>query len=142
MSERVSDLMSKNVTTLDAHQELSSADQLMKLLHIRHLPVVDRDNKVVGIVTARDILRVQAELITKLRPESEGEQFVSIEVGEIMSKDVQTLAPTMPASLAAKELLDHRYGCLPVTEDGRLVGIVTEADFLRWFVDRGMRSDD
>ena len=52
-----------------------------------------------------------------------------------MTKDVRTVAPDMSAAEAARLLLSNKYGCLPVVEHGRLVGIVTEADFLGWALD-------
>ena len=130
---KVADIMSTDVVTLTQEQELLLADEVMKLMRIRHLPVMQGD-EIVGIVTARDLLRAQAELMLKLKVEGGG-AYKAMRVGDIMSKDVKTLASGMPASLAAKQLLDNKHGCLPVTDGGKLVGIVTEADFLRWFVD-------
>ena len=128
----VQDLMVRDVVTLSANEEFSLADQVMKLNRIRHLPVVD-GGRLVGMVSHRDLLRAQSRLLAKASVEPPpGTRVVSVNVAEIMTKDVLTVSPTTAASEAARLLLVNKTGCLPVVEDGELVGIVTEADFLKW----------
>jgi CBS domain-containing protein len=116
----VKDLMSAPVITLFAEQTLPLADDIMRFKHIRHLPVIDDDRRLVGLVSNRDILAAGGE---------------PVRVAGIMTRDVWTVGPDVLASIAGETLLDHRYGCLPVVDaSGVLVGIITERDFLRFAI--------
>lgn len=128
MKTTIADVMSTDVETVNADEDLVLADQLMRRNRFRHLPVV-RAGKLVGLITHRDLLRAQAKLLTQI---GSGEQAVSLAVGDMMTTDVRTVAPDTSARDAAALLLDHKVGCFPVVRDGELIGIVTEADFLRW----------
>ena len=111
------DMMTTNVKTLREDDSLTSADWEMVVGEIRHLPVVDGDGRVVGMVSDRDVLR------------SAGLHRVSI--GRIMSRDLRTGTPTTPALDAAVQLLASKRGALPVVDaTGRLLGIVTTTDFV------------
>jgi len=111
------DMMTTNVKTLREDDSLTSADWEMVVGEIRHLPVVDGDGRVVGMVSDRDVLR------------SAGLHRVSI--GRIMSRDLRTGTPTTPALDAAVQLLASKRGALPVIDaTGRLLGIVTTTDFV------------
>lgn len=111
------DMMTTNVKTLREDDSLTSADWEMVVGEIRHLPVVDGDGRVVGMVSDRDVLR------------SAGLHRVSI--GRIMSRDLRTGTPTTPALDAAVQLLASKRGALPVVDStGRLLGIVTTTDFV------------
>lgn len=118
----VEDLMSTNVLTLGASDVLAAADVEMKIAGIRHLPIVDVNRRVVGIVSNRDILRAAGQ------SQSPGS---SILVSEVMTRSPHTIAPDSPASEAAALMLDHKIGALPVVnDDDVLVGIITETDFV------------
>jgi len=82
------------------------------------VPVVDEQRTVVGVVSQRDVL--QRALFQH-----------SGTVNDIMSWHIETIGPDDDISVAARIMLDHKYGCLPVVEHGRLAGILTEADFVR-----------
>lgn len=126
--------MTRGLVTLSVTDDLVHADELMGLERIRHLPVV-QDGRLLGLVTHRDILRAQAKVMAGLVAKSETE-LVSLTAKELMTANVRTTTPDTPAKEAARALLDNRFGCLPVVEDDRLVGIVTEIDFLRWSLDQ------
>lgn len=120
----VGDLMTRDVITLDETDDLLRGDDLLKLHHIRHLPVV-RDGRLVGLVSHRDLIRELARQLTT-------PGFQPVSVTRIMSRDVEMVRPDLPVRDAIYKLLDHRFGCLPVVDrDRRLVGIITEADFMR-----------
>ncbi len=129
----VSDLMTTDVVSLAAEEDLVLAQAVMKLRRIRHIPVL-RGEKLVGMITHRDLLKAQAKFLVQANQEStdEGKRFMSVTVADIMTKDVATVTPDTPAKEAAKTLLERKIGGLPVVAEGTLVGIVTEADFLRW----------
>lgn len=125
----VRSLMSKKPRTVYADETADLAELLMSLGSIRHLPVVDREGKLVGVLSNRDVLRVshgpaRPELANVLSPRS------AVRVQDIMSPDLVTIGPETSAREAALMMRKNQFGCLPVVEDGALVGIITEADFV------------
>jgi CBS domain-containing protein len=117
----VEDFMSTAVITLKETDALSAAQIEMHLAEIRHLPVVDTRNHVVGVVSDRDILRNRTKLDDEPLP-----------VAQIMSRRVRTVRAATPAHEAASLMLEQKIGCLPVIgEEEQIVGIITESDFLR-----------
>ncbi|MFK7988526.1 MAG: CBS domain-containing protein [Sandaracinaceae bacterium] len=129
----VSDLMTTDVVTVHEEQDVVFATGAMTLRRIRHLPVV-RDDVLVGLVSHRDLLRAQAKFAAQLTGDSSGTRVSSVLAKDVMSEDVLTVTPETPADEAAMVLVDKKIGCLPVVREGALVGIITEADFLRWAV--------
>jgi CBS domain-containing protein len=120
----VGDLMSRDVITLEETDDLMRGDDLLKLHHIRHLPVV-HEGGVVGIVSHRDLIRALAR-------RAASPQASMLGVVDIMTREVETVGPDLPARDAIYRLLDHRFGCLLVVDEaGQLVGIITESDFMR-----------
>ncbi|WP_426754156.1 CBS domain-containing protein [Myxococcus sp. Y35] len=120
----VGELMTRDVTTLQETDGVLQGDDLLKLQHIRHLPVL-RGGKLVGLVSHRDLIRALAR-----HPASSGAPPVTM--GDIMTRELETVTPDLPVREAIHLLLEHRFGCLPVVDGkGALVGIVTEADFMR-----------
>lgn len=118
----VEDLMS--VALLIAHPNDSAyrARLRMRYADIRHLPVVDDDQRLVGIVSDRDLLRRK----------SSGKP---LRLRDVMTRQVLAVKADDPACIAAKLMLEHRIGALPVIGvDGHLLGLVTETDFLRALV--------
>ncbi len=127
---KVADIMSRELVTLAEDDTLADARACMERGRIRHLPVV-RDGRLVGLVTHRDMLAASFSVFAEVSAREEKRLFSRIPVGELMH-DVVSVSPESSVREAARLLLDNRFGCLPVVgRDGRLVGIVTEADFLR-----------
>jgi CBS domain-containing protein len=136
---KVSDLMTSEATTLQRNEMLSLAEQLMNLGRIRHLPVVDEDGELVGIVSQRDLFHSGL-----LRALGHGKHSAArvrdmLPVKEVMSTDVVTTTRDASLEEAARLMFDRKIGCLPVVEDGRLVGILTEGDFVAYFAGRKKR---
>lgn len=127
---QVKDIMSTNLVTLEEDENLELAENAMRFGRIRHLPVVRDGTKLVGLVTHRDLLRAQVSTLAGLSPDERASLSVSIKAGAIMATDVHTVDPATPVLEAARLLKEHKYGCLPVVEGERLVGIITEADFI------------
>ncbi len=122
--------MTNEVFVLNSSQTLELARSLMRIKHVRHVPIVDTDNTFVGLLTHRDLL---AQTISHLAEIDEEEQEYldrHIHIMNIMKTDILSVDPDMDVCTAIKKLLKNKYGCLPVVENGKLVGIVTEADFL------------
>lgn len=127
----VADLMTEEVFSLREYDNLQTAQQLMNLARIRHIPIVAEDQRFVGLVTHRDILEAAVSRFADVAQEERDELNSGIPVAAIMRSDVRAVTPDMPLREAAALLLGHKYGCLPVIEKGNLVGILTEADFLK-----------
>ena len=126
---KVRDIMSTDLVTLKENDDLGLAENVMRFGRIRHLPVVTK-GKLVGLITHRDILRAQISSLADLPMEERNQLKLSIPASEIMKKDVDTIGPDESVLEAAKILKEHKYGCLPVVNDRKLVGIITEADFI------------
>jgi CBS domain-containing membrane protein len=128
---KVKDIMTSEVFVLHAAQTLELVRSLMRIKHVRHVPIVEPDNTFVGLMTHRDLL---AQTISHLADVDEEEQEYldrNIHIMNIMKTDVTTADPEMDICSAITLLLEHKYGCLPIVSEGKLVGIVTEADFLK-----------
>jgi CBS domain-containing protein len=128
---KVKDLMSSPVFSLRENDSLHSARELMDLQRIRHIPIVTVDNVFSGLITHRDILSATISKLAELDPETQKEIDSGIPIHEIMRADITSVTPETSLKDAARLLLNNKYGCLPVVEADALVGIVTEADFLR-----------
>jgi CBS domain-containing membrane protein len=127
----VRELMSAVVETLSVGDNLAAARRQLERGHIRHLPVVDGDERVIGLITHRRILEAW---VSHGHPNRErvGDVAKDVPIEMLMEKNVRTVSPEMPAAEAAALLEGHKFGCLPVVEHGKLVGIITEADFVRF----------
>ena len=133
---KVRDWMSSEVASVRRNDQLVIADDLMRLGRIRHTPVLDdHSDDLVGIVSQRDLFR--GALAGALGYGQHAQQTVMgmLFIKDIMSTDPITTTPDTPLVDAARVMLERKIGCLPVLEDGRLVGILTESDFLRFVVE-------
>jgi CBS domain-containing membrane protein len=127
----VRDLMEREVVTLNADDTLDLADDIMRLGRIRHMPVTGK-GKLVGILSQRDLFRAAISSVLQLRPAAEREWLAKIPVREVMTTTVFTVAPTAAAHDAVKLMLEKRIGCVPVLEEGKLVGLLSESDCMRY----------
>jgi CBS domain-containing protein len=127
---RVRDIMSAKPITVDAETLMLDARQRMAGARIRHLIVVE-GSRVAGIVTDRDIRLNLPSPATSLSVWELNALLAKLTVGEVMSRTVIVIDSDRPAAEAARIMMDHKIGALPVMDGGRLVGIVTESDFVR-----------
>jgi CBS domain-containing protein len=131
----VGSLMTSRPTLVRPDDRLSVAELVMRFGHFHHLPVVEAE-QLVGIVSDRDVLAA-------LRP-TPGEATVAerlldkarITVRDIMTGNPDTMPSTASAIVAGQQMLERGYGALPVVSGSRLVGIITERDFVRYLLDR------
>ncbi|CCH47545.1 CBS domain-containing protein [Pseudodesulfovibrio piezophilus] len=128
---KIKDLMTHPVFSLKENDSLYSARSLMALQRIRHIPIVTVDNNFAGLITHRDILSATISQLAELDPETQKEIDAGIPIREVMQTDIATVNGETTLRDAAQTILNHKYGCLPVIENRKLIGIVTEADFLR-----------
>jgi CBS domain-containing protein len=121
--QRVGQLMTTDLFTVNKDELVDLVAYLMNWRHIRHVPVEDNRHRLVGLVTARSMLRQMGE-----NPAGATEP---VAVSEVMQADVVTVRPETPSLEAIALMKEHRISCLPVvTDDRRLVGIITERDFM------------
>jgi CBS domain-containing membrane protein len=128
---RVRDLMTKEATTLKRNDKLTLADDVMQLKRIRHLPVLDDDSvQLVGIISQRDLFRGALAGALGYGQHAQRKVLETLIVKEVMNTEVLTTTPDTPLIEAAQVLTKRKIGCLPVVENGRLIGILTESDFV------------
>jgi CBS domain-containing protein len=127
----VKDIMTEIVQTLRVGDTLATARRQIERGGVHHLPVIDEDEHVVGLITYHRLLEAW---LSHGRPNTESVAEVAgdIPVDMLMEKDVVTVEPETPAAEAARLIASNRFGSLPVTEDDKLVGIVTAGDFVRF----------
>jgi len=116
--------MTTDLFTVHPEDVVDLAASLMDWRHIRHVPVEDNDGRLVGLVSHRSLLRLVGQGM-------KGKERQAVAVKDIMKRDPVTVTPAT-ATLEAIELMrKHKVGCLPVVEETRLVGIITERDLIR-----------
>jgi acetoin utilization protein AcuB len=135
----VRDVMTRNPISVEQNTTISAAIDLMVQHKIRHLPVVDDRGAVVGIITDRDLrsaalapaLEEHLSETARRRLRGIGATLESLRVKDAMTWNPVTARPDMAVTQAAAFMLEKRVGSLPVVDQGRLVGIVTELDAVK-----------
>ena len=132
----VSRSMTRKVITVDPEAGIFDAQELMHANDIRHLPVVEKDNKLVGIVTDRDIRSaLPYSYFKKFLDENEKQKLSELHVKDIMTDKPITISPTYTIQDALLMIQDSKVGALPVVdESGKVTGIISVRDLLRAFI--------
>jgi len=132
--------MKKDLITITKDERMITARKIMKEKNIRHLPVVD-GKKLIGLVTNMDIRKAEASPATSLEIRELHYLLDKLTAGEIMTRNVITISPDISIEEAATLIHDNKIGCLPVVEDGNLVGMITENDVMEILIDvMGMKE--
>ena len=118
--------MRSPVITITADTPISEAQSLMRENSIHHLPVAD-NGELVGLITITNVLAATDSFLRDDRNRIHANEII---VGDVMVKDVATVDVNASLRQAALFLEKHQIGCLPVMDDGSLVGIITETDFV------------
>lgn len=136
MTKRVAaDVMSRELVTLNEEDSLADILAGMERYELRHIPIVDGE-RLVGLLTHRDILRLSKSALTAGPADaSVAQRAMETFVGTVMTRDPQTITSDTALDVAAARMVDGHFGCLPVVDDGALVGIITEHDLLAAFAD-------
>lgn len=122
----VRDRMSSRPVTIRSDADYKNALTLMQEHALHHVPVLDARKKLVGIVAERDLLLAATRHLQS-----------AMEVAEVMHRNVTTATPEMPIAEAASLMVDNRIGGLPVVDgEDHVVGVITETDIFRAFVER------
>ena len=127
-------MMQTQVITATPDMALADVQRLMRDNHIRHVPVVS-GKRLVGIITDRDVREASPSPATTLTRGEIAYQLATTPIKQCMTKDVVWIGPDIDMVQATRLLLQRQYGCLPVVDNGTLVGIITEMDCLRAFLD-------
>ena len=126
---KVKDIMVKEVATLDVDDELSLANDIMRLGRIRHLPVVSGES-LVGIISERDLFRSSLAHALGYGNKDTREVMKTLHIKDVMVKQVVTVPPDMELKDAVALMVDRKIGCRPVVQDHKLQGLITETDIL------------
>jgi CBS domain-containing protein len=136
----VQEIMTTDVTTVQETEMLLDAAIIFARSSLRHLPVL-RENILVGVVTERDVKRFAPGVMSGVSSGKYNEIMESTPLSRVMTRDPMTLKPDQDVADAAEIFSTKRFGCLPVVDDGKLVGIVTTTDMLR-LMSRMMKGGD
>jgi len=120
-------IMTTDLVTVAPNGSLAEARELMQQHRIHHLPVVDNDANLVGLLTLTDVLNATD---SKLRNQDSRIHAADICINEVMVTEVATVSPQASLRQAALFLEKHKIGCLPIVADGKLRGIITDTDFV------------
>lgn len=127
----VRDLMTRDVVTLDRNEKLLVADDVMRLGRVRHLPIVDSDGALAGIVSQRDLFHSGLLKALGFGTHAQRQTLDLLVVKEAMKTDVVTTTPDTRLADAARLMFERKIGCLVVLEAGKIAGILTEGDFVK-----------
>lgn len=131
----VGERMSRPVISIHPDMPIQDALNMMHKEHLRRLPVVDKRGKLVGIVSERDLLHASPSDATSLSVWELNYLISKITVDGIMTKEVITITEDTPLEEAARLMADGKVGCMPVMHDDELVGIITETDLFKVFLE-------
>ena len=131
----VGERMTKQPVITAPDTPIEDALKLMRESKVRRLPVLDKKGKLVGIITEKDLLYVSPSPATSLSIYELHYLISKIKVQDVMCKDVITATEYTPLEEAARIMADNKIGSLPVMRDGKLVGIITETDAFKVFLE-------
>ena len=127
--------MKRNPVFVDEADSMKKAMDLLKEHEIRHLPVLKDGERLVGILSERDIKQASPSPATALEIREIYYLLDKVKVKQIMTRRPYTVSSSAPIEEAALILREKKIGCLPVVDDGKLVGILTETDIIDAFIE-------
>ena len=127
----VREIMMGSPVTLKPDETLDLANDVISLGRIRHIPIVE-DGRLVGLLSERDMMGATTTTIFGLKRKSKSALLKSVLIKDVMKKKVVTVKPDTPIKDAAHLMKAKKIGCVPVVDEGSLVGLVTTTDILRY----------
>lgn len=124
----VAEIMTREPYTLGPDDTLATARELLAEHHIRHIPIVSEEGLLIGLVSQRDVLAAADSSVLSPGGGSSPESHVALSA--IMTSHVQTADESASLRGAAMHLQKNKLGCLPILRQSRLVGIITDSDFV------------
>ena len=134
-SGKVSDRMTRKIVTLRQDEPLREAVELALVRRIRHVPVVDETGALVGILTDSDVKRALPTVLAGPGAAEYEEIIDETPISRLMTKDPVTVAPDADVTEAVEKMLAKKIRGVPVVEDGRLIGIFTQTDALKGYLE-------
>ena len=131
----VRERMTRNPIFIRPDTPVTEAQALMKREKIHHLPVLDKDEKLVGIVAEKDLLYASPSVATTLSVYEMTSLLAKLKVEKVMSREVISIAEDVPLEEAARIMADRGIGGLPIVRGKTVVGIITESDLFRIFIE-------
>ena len=131
----VKDRMTSDPVVITTDTSLKEALEIVRSKPFRHLPVLDENGKLVGIVTEKSLVYASPISTTALSVFEVDYILSRTKVGQIIQGSVISVGPDWPIEEAARVMVDRRIGCLPVVEDDKLIGIISDTDIFRVFVE-------
>lgn len=122
MNETVQEIMVRDVICVNPTDTLQKVKELLINNRIHHVPVVETDMKLVGIITTYDLFKLAVD----------HKDYPTTKVGNVMTKILATIEPIDKVGTAAEVFMEHLFHAIPVVENGELVGIVTTFDVLKY----------
>lgn len=122
MNEPISSIMTTKLLTVNPDDSLGHVRQLMIKNRVHHIPVIQPDNVLVGLVTTYDLFKLSYH----------PDELETVKVRDVMTRKLATLEPSDKVGTAAEIFLEHLFHALPIVKDGHLVGIVTSFDVMKY----------
>ena len=131
MSKRlVREYMTPKVFTVRFDKKAIAVQEIMTWGRLRHVPVVDAHNRLVGIISHRDLLHAAIASVADVPVAERRLHMAQVPIVKVMQSTVTVVGPDASVQDAARMLREAKFGCLPVVEDDKLIGIITEHDLL------------
>lgn len=128
----VDEMMTTGAKTLTDDASLADVQEVMEKYHCRHVPIVKDGDELTGLVSHRDVLKVTESSLADATRRIEPAQ---IKVSDFMTREVFSVRPNTSLRKAAIYIRTQRYGCLPVLEGRKLIGLITDSDFVNIAID-------
>lgn len=131
----VSSIMSTQLVLLNTTDSLEKAEHLFKKHRIRHIPVIEKSQKIVGMLSLTDLLRISfADGAYEDEEDIESVVYEMFTIPQVMAKNVKSVAPEATVKEVAELLSQEEFHALPVVKDGELLGIVTTTDLIKYLL--------
>jgi acetoin utilization protein AcuB len=132
---QVKDRMTSSPITATEDTSFEEALHMMKEKKIRRLPIVTKSGHITGIVVQKDLFSASPSTATSLSVFEVHYLLSKLKMKDVMTRRVVSVGDDCPLEEAARIMVDYKIGCLPITKDGKLVGIITETDIFKTFVE-------
>ncbi|MFZ9004900.1 MAG: CBS domain-containing protein [Bacteroidetes bacterium] len=133
----VSSIMTTQLVVLNTTDSLEKAEHLFKKHRIRHIPVIEGQQRIVGMLSLTDLLRISfADGAYEDEEDIETVVYEMFSLPQVMAKNVKTVAPDTTIKEVAELLAKEEFHALPVVEEGHLVGIVTTTDLIKYLLNQ------
>ncbi len=139
----VADVMTRDIFPLKSNQTLNVVRLLMRTVHVRHVPILDDEEKFVGLLSHRDLLAYSISKLADINSLEQSELDRHILIKDVMRTEIATTTAATDLKKAISSMLDNKFGCLPVIgNEGNLIGIITNEDVIRLAIKLLEKEDD